>query len=66
MKRLYIVLQIETYDYDRLPFVDSKGVYLEEDKAKKKMQLLKDQAWLDNNNNLYYDIHVYELKGSNE
>tara|TARA_B100000427_G_C15192947_1_gene456797 strand:- start:187 stop:387 length:201 start_codon:yes stop_codon:yes gene_type:complete len=66
MKKLYIVLQIETYDYDRLPFVDSKGVYLEEDKAKKKMQLLKDQAWLDNNNNLYYDIHVYELKGSNE
>ena len=66
MKKLYIVLQIETYDYDRLPFVDSKGVYLEEDKAKKKMQLLKDQAWLDNNNNLYYDIHVYELKGNNE
>ena len=66
MKKLYIVLQIETYDYDRLPFVDSKGVYLEEDKAKKKMQLLKDQAWLDNNNNLYYDIHVYELKGKNE
>ena len=48
------------------PYVESKGIYLEEDKAKKKMQLLKDQAWLDNNNNLYYDIHVYELKGNNE
>ncbi len=66
MKKLYIVLQIETYDYDRLPFVESKGKYLEEDKAKKKVQLLKDQALLDNNKNLYYDIHIYELKGSDE
>ena len=66
MKKLYIVLQIQTYDHDMRPYVESKGIYLEEDKAKKKMQLLKDQAWLDNNNNLYYDIHVYELKGSNE
>ena len=66
MKKLYIVLQIETYDYDRLPFVESKGKYLEEDKAKKKVQLLKDQALLDDNKNLYYDIHVYELKGSDE
>lgn len=66
MKKLYIVLQIETYDYDRLPFVESKGKYLEEDKAKKKVQLLKDQALLDDNKNLYYDIHIYELKGSDE
>ena len=66
MKRLYIVLQIETYDYDRLPYVDSKGVYLEENKAFKKIELLQDQAQLDDNKNLYYDIHVYELKGSNE
>jgi len=66
MKKLYIVLQIETYDYDRLPFVESKGKYLEEDKAKKKIQLLKDQALLDDNKNLYYDIHIYELKGSDE
>ena len=66
MKKLYIVLQIETYNYDRLPFVESKGKYLEEDKAKKKVQLLKDQALLDDNKNLYYDIHVYELKGSDE
>jgi hypothetical protein len=66
MKKLYIVLQIQTYDHDMRPYVESKGIYLEEDKAKKKMQLLKDQAWLDNNNNLYYDIHVYELKGNNE
>lgn len=66
MKKLYIVLQIETYNYDRLPFVESKGKYLEEDKAKKKIQLLKDQALLDDNKNLYYDIHIYELKGSDE
>jgi len=66
MKKLYIVLQIETYNYDRLPFVESKGKYLEEDKAKKKVQLLKDQALLDDNKNLYYDIHIYELKGSDE
>jgi hypothetical protein len=66
MKKLYIVLQIQTYDHDMRPYVESKGIYLEEDKAKKKMQLLKDQAWLDDNKNLYYDIHVYELKGSNE
>ena len=66
MKKLYIVLQIQTYDHDMRPYVESKGIYLEEDKAKKKMQLLKDQAWLDDNKNLYYDMHIYELKGSNE
>ena len=66
MKKLYIVLQIETYDCDRLPFVDSKGVYLEENKALQKIALLEDQAQLDDNKNLYYDVHEYELKGKNE
>ena len=33
---------------------------------KKKIALLEDQAQLDDNKNLYYDMHIYELKGSNE
>ena len=66
MKKLYIVLQIQTYDHDMRPYVESKGIYLEENKALQKIALLKDQAQLDDNKNLYYDMHVYELKGSNE
>lgn len=66
MKKLYIVLQIQTYVHGMRPYVESKGIYLEENKALQKIALLEDQAQLDDNKNLYYDMHVYELKGSNE